>query len=191
MRVLVNDRLDRLDLHAAMPLLPSFRREQALRFRREIDRRQSVAAWLLLREACRRELGLDEVPPLAWTEKGKPWFPSLPGVHFNLSHCPEAAVCAMDSAPVGIDVEAVRPLDEDLLAHVMSPAEQAEILADAAPGTAFMRFWTRKESILKLTGEGLCDTLPSLLENTTGVRTRSVTAPDGRYVYTLASFSEP
>ena len=52
MLVLVNDRLDRLDLNAALPLLPSFRREQALRFRREIDRRQSVAAWLLLREAC-------------------------------------------------------------------------------------------------------------------------------------------
>ena len=188
MLVLVNDRLDRLDLNAALPLLPSFRREQALRFRREIDRRQSVAAWLLLREACRRELGLDEVPPLAWTEKGKPWFPSLPGVHFNLSHCPEAAVCAMDSAPVGIDVEAAGPLDRDVMEQVMSPGEQAEILADAAPEMAFLRLWTRKESLLKLTGEGLCNSLPTLLENTSGVQTSSFTAPDGRYVYTLASF---
>ena len=64
----------------------------------------------------------------------------------------------------------------------------AEILADAAPEMAFLRLWTRKESLLKLTGEGLCNSLPTLLENTSGVQTSSFTAPDGRYVYTLASF---
>ena len=188
MRVLLNDRLDSLDLNVALSLLPSFRREQALRFRRESDRRQSVAAWLLLREACREELGLDEVPTVAWTEKGKPYFPGMPGVHFNLSHCPEAAVCAMDSAPVGIDVEAVRPLDREVMEQVMSPREQAEILADSAPETAFLLLWTRKESLLKLTGEGLCDALPTLLEAELPVQWRSVSAPDGRYVYSLASF---
>ena len=188
MRVLVNDRLDSLDLNAALPLLPPFRREKMLRYIRDTDRRQSVAAWLLLREACRLELGLDEVPPLAWTEQGKPFFPSLPKVHFNLSHCPEAAVCVLDSAPVGVDVEAVQPLDDALLDRVMNLEERREILSDPAPELAFLRLWTRKESLLKLTGEGLRADLDRLLASASGVHLRSITAPSGRYVYSIARF---
>ena len=189
MRVFVNDRLDSLDLQAALPLLPPFRREQALRFTRDSDRRQSVAAWLLLREACREELGLDEVPELAWTETGKPYFPSLEGAHFNLSHCPEAAVCVLDTRPVGIDVESLRPLDGELLERVLSPRERESLRTDPDPELSFLRLWTKKESLLKLTGEGLCEHLDTLLEERPDVRFHSVTAPSGRYVYTFASYS--
>ena len=188
MRVFVNDRLDSVDLDSALTLLPPFRREKALGYFRDIDRRQSVAAWLLLRDACRQELGLDEVPPVAWTETGKPYFPSLDGVHFNLSHCPEAAVCVIDTKPVGIDVEAPLPLDGDLLGRVMSAREREDILSAPDPVLAFLCLWTRKESLLKLTGEGLCENLDSLLEEESGVRFSSVTAPSGRYVYTIASY---
>ena len=186
--VLINDRLDSLDLEGALPMLPPFRREQALRFRRDTDRRQSVAVWLLLREACRRELGREDVPAVAWTDHGKPYFPDLPDVHFNLSHCTEAAVCALGNEPVGIDVEVPQNISPELMERLMSPGEREQILSDPCPEVALARVWTMKESLLKLTGEGLREDLDTLLDGREDVCWQTVCDPSGRYVYTTATY---
>ena len=47
----VNDDITVFDLEAALAGLPECRREKALRFRTDLLRRQSVAAWILLRDA--------------------------------------------------------------------------------------------------------------------------------------------
>jgi 4'-phosphopantetheinyl transferase len=60
---------------------------------------------------------------------------------------------------VGVDVEAIEP-DRDysgVAAHVLAPPEREELLA--LPGGerafAFVRYWSRKEAVLKATGFGL------------------------------------
>ena len=181
--VLVNDVLGELDLNAAAALLPPWRLEKALRYVRETDTRQSIAAWLLLREVCLRR-GLPDVPPIAFGEHGKPFFPDHPSLHFNLSHCREAAVCAVADAPVGIDVEAVMPPDREVMERVLSGEEIRGVLASPDPAVEFTRLWTVKESFLKLTGEGLTDDLPGLLARAEGVTFR--TTLRRRYVYTVA-----
>ena len=39
------------------------------------------------------------------TEKGKPFLPAYPTVHFNISHCDGLVACAVDDSPVGVDAE--------------------------------------------------------------------------------------
>ena len=90
---------------------------------------ERTLAHLLLETALRRELGLETVPPIARGARGKPWFPDLPDLHFNLSHSHGAAVCALHHLPVGVDVEKLRS----------APKRLAAGLGDEA----FFRLWRR------------------------------------------------
>ena len=79
--------------------------------------------------------------------------PGGPG--FSLSHAGDlVGVAVRADGPVGLDVEQVRDVaDLDALAeHVRSPAERARGDLDAA---GFFRAWTRKEALVKATGDGL------------------------------------
>ncbi len=185
-KLLIDDNLGRLDWLAHLGELPAWRRERVLRLRRESDRLQAVAAWLLLRRCCRETLLLSDVPPVAHSASGKPFFPTLPDVHFNLSHCPVAVACAMGSEPVGVDVEAVAPLDLDVARHVFSDNELRQVLADASPGVAFARVWTMKECWLKRHGEGISSDLRPLLNDVDARELRTIIAPDGRWVCTVS-----
>ena len=60
-----------------MSRLSAQRREQALRFRFELGRRQSVAAYLLLRTALEQEYGITEPPLFEYGEHGKPYLAPL------------------------------------------------------------------------------------------------------------------
>lgn len=42
---------------------------------------------------------------------GKPVVRHIPSFHFNLSHSGDWVVCAIDDAPVGIDIEEIKPID--------------------------------------------------------------------------------
>ena len=116
------------------------------------DRR---AAWRLLEEALARRLGLAGLPPAAREERGRPYFPGLPGVRFSLSHSGPFCLCALAAGPVGADVEAVRPRGEVLLRRGLTEAERAWCLEEADPWPRFCLLWTRRESLGKYTGRGL------------------------------------
>jgi len=79
-------------------------------------------------------------------------------VHYNLSHSGDWIVLAIALLPVGADVEFVDPIFpfQDILEDNFSRAEADYV------GTSPERFftlWTRKEAILKATGQGLGDHL--------------------------------
>lgn len=80
---------------------------------------------------------------------------------FNISHSAGLGALAISfAAQVGVDVEAVRPVEDAEIAWALSPAEREE-LALAAPDLrleTFFRFWTLKESLMK--GMGLGAALP-------------------------------
>ncbi|BCB89693.1 4'-phosphopantetheinyl transferase [Phytohabitans suffuscus] len=81
--------------------------------------------------------------------------------HVSISHSGDrvgVALCA--DGPVGVDVEQVTPdVDvESMLRFVLGEAERAAfggIRGERARLEAFLRCWTRKESVLKATGDGL------------------------------------
>ncbi len=180
-----------LDLTEALAAVSAERRTYALRYRREEDQRLCLSAYLLLQRALREEYGLSEVPPFCIGEHGKPVLEGYPDIHFNLSHCQEAVACVVSTHPVGIDIEMVDSYDEALLPTTMNEKEQQMILESPHPESTFIRFWTMKESLLKLTGEGITDNLPSVLSKleATG-ESQNIsfqTTFHNRYIYTVAS----
>lgn len=126
-----------------------------MRYRHEDDRRRSITAYLLLKEAMRRHYGIDGNPEFGYHDGGKPFLISHPDIHFSLSHCRVAVACAVSDSPVGIDIETIRPYKPALARYVLNDAELHEVETAARPDIAFIRLWTMKESYLKMTGEGI------------------------------------
>jgi phosphopantetheinyl transferase (holo-ACP synthase) len=122
----------------------------------ELRRRARVRA----AQVVARHLGLSAADA-RWERDptGRPRLAGQHGVHVSLSHSGDLAAVAVSSAgPVGVDVERVtfrRHLSE-LVGDVLAPQERAEweTMAPDRRLTAFLTWWTRKESLLKAHGRG-------------------------------------
>jgi len=97
-------------------------------------------------------------------EHGKPMLAGGGALHFNLSHSSDLALVAMSqSVEVGVDVEHLRAIRDlsRLAGRFFAPAEAAALasLPEAGRNAAFFRVWTRKEALLKATGQGIANGL--------------------------------
>ena len=102
-----------------------------------------------------REATGEDLPPIAVTDRGKPYFPDSPW-HFSISHTPRRAFCALSERPVGIDAEELdRNLNLRLAEKILSPMEKAQFESAADKRMALLTFWVLKEAAAKLSGEGL------------------------------------
>ncbi len=159
------DNINAAKVEKALSLLPDWRREKACAYRRPTDRFLCAEAYILLCQLLKEEYGIDRQPEFIFGPNGKPQLKSEPRIHFNLSHCPQGILCAIDDSPLGCDIECIdNELDEDMLRRCCSSDERTRILQSADPKEAFITLWTRKEAFLKLSGKGLSDDLPGLLE---------------------------
>jgi len=78
--------------------------------------------------------------------------------HFNISHSEGLGALAISyDAPVGVDVEAIRPIEEGDIAWALSPTERERLAQKGAADQleTFFRFWTLKEAFMKATGLGV------------------------------------
>ncbi len=183
--IYVNDDLQALDLGHALTLLSPQRREYLMRFRNETSRRAGAAAYLLLCKGLRELYGITQPPLFTFGAHGKPFLADHPQIHFSLSHCREAAVCAISDRPIGIDVESPRSFSPSLLSYTMSPEEVESIRSDADPTMAFLRLWTRKEAAFKLQGTGITDDIRLVLQHSSHLLFKTYASPDQRYVYSV------
>ena len=184
MMTLVDEHIWDFDLEAALRELSPQRREQALKFKFEQGQRLSVLAYLLLKKGLREAYGITENPVFEYGEHGKPSIVGHPEIHFNLSHCKEAVVCAVSDSPVGADVESIREYHESLVRYTMNDDEVHQIESSEHPDVAFIRLWTMKEAVLKLIGTGISNDIKNVLVDTPYHLT-TVEAPSGRYIYTV------
>ena len=181
--IYLNDHIDSIDLDEALATISVQRREQALRFRHERGRRLCVAAYLLLKEALSKEYGISGNPLLGYAPSGKPYIEGHPDIHFNLSHCRHAAVCVVSDSPVGVDIEAIRPYNASLARYTMSDDELQHIEAADRRDAAFIRLWTMKEAVLKLSGQGLRSDLKLALSSVADVDFEIIEHP--KYICTV------
>lgn len=182
------EQIENIQFESIVELLPhvSLKRcERLQRIQDESTKTQSVLAELLLRYVIRKEYGLIELPPLAISKQGKPFFNNSK-MFFNLSHCKKAVACAVDSFPLGVDVQEFDSFcscsssisstqvsakkkyqieyPNDLLAEVKSlfwvltEAERSWVMAGETNTECehrFIQLWTFKEAYGKAIGKGI------------------------------------
>ena len=108
----------------------------------------------LLAQLYREETG-EDLPPIAVTERGKPYFEDS-SLHFSISHTKKHAFCVLSSEKVGIDAEEKdRNIDLRLAEKILSPTEKQQFDAAEDQRLALLKFWVLKEAAAKATGEGL------------------------------------
>ena len=184
--IYLDDQLEQLDVAAALAMVSEQRREQVLRYRNEQLQRQSLAAYLLLCRGLREQFGVTDAPVFGHSLNGKPFLWGHPDIHFNMSHCRHAVAVAIDSHPVGIDVESIGRHNDALIRYAMSDEECRQISHSARPDIEFTRLWTMKESLLKLTGQGIRDDLHHILDSQDDYL--FTTQVHDRYVCTLCQY---
>lgn len=193
--IYVNDNIEKIsekELEEAIKGLPEWRKAQTLRFKHHRGRVECAFSYILLCEAL-RERGITEPPTFVYGREGQEGKPSLaehPEIHFNLSHCKHAVVCAVSERPVGVDVEALGRYSERLARYTMNEDEQAEIAAAEDKDVAFTRLWTMKEATAKLTGEGIGTNVREVLRNSYNIITRTRVNIEKGYVVTVAKSLE-
>jgi 4'-phosphopantetheinyl transferase len=120
------------------------------------DRRRYAGAHAAMRTILGEYLGRrPESLRLEPDQLGKPHLAGS-DLQCSLSHAGELALVAIGRRwPLGVDVEQARPLpDADALKAACFTERERKHL-DRAGESELLRLWTRKEALLKATGEGL------------------------------------
>ena len=134
---------------AGIDFLPAYRREKIERYKNNDDKIRSLVGGLLLRYAFGKRA--DEI---AVDANGKPY---LDGENFNLSHTDGIVALAVAHAPVGVDIEKVRPVNFAVSNKIFSESE-TEFLStfnQDEKSINFFDIWVGKESVCKAIGSGL------------------------------------
>jgi 4'-phosphopantetheinyl transferase len=138
--------------------------KRADRFHFDRDRQRFSAARAVLRKILAAYLAADsKTLTFCYSKKEKPSLGqpySGSGITFNVSHSGGIALFAISRGrDVGVDVEQIKPdIEVEAIGRrFFSAHEQAQLFALPAEERleAFFRCWTRKESYIKATGDGL------------------------------------
>ncbi|GAY11249.1 4'-phosphopantetheinyl transferase superfamily protein [Pseudonocardia sp. N23] len=102
-------------------------------------------------------------------QHGKPRLDEPGAPEFSFTHSGDLVGLAVADVAVGLDAEHHRTLSDvaSMAEHVSSPVEKQR----PAPSSTeeFLRIWTRKEALLKVTGEGLSRAMDSITLSPPGV----------------------
>jgi 4'-phosphopantetheinyl transferase len=138
-------------------LLDDVERSRVRRLHRPDDQARFVSATALLRRAVAAETGLrpsavvlDRSCPTCGRPHGRPRLPGL-DIHASIAHSGNIVGVALTRVGlVGLDVEELKERDFMTLGrHVLDSDEAVSSSLD------FYRYWTRKEAVVKATGDGM------------------------------------
>jgi 4'-phosphopantetheinyl transferase len=142
-------------------MLSADERARAGRFHFAQDRHRFIVARGILRTLVAGRLGLAPAAvAFSYLAHGKPAVAAESPLDFNLSHSGNRALFALSgNGRVGVDLEALdRDVDVMALAQrFFHPGETAALrqLPQPLRRRAFFACWTRKEAVVKATGDGL------------------------------------
>lgn len=158
--VKLSDQIFQEDVHRLISRIPehAFRRVRH-NSPRKFDHYHSLIGDILIRSVIHHQTNAkwSEIK-IAVSKYGKPYIKNQADIHFNLSHSHEWVVAAVDRKPIGIDVEYIQPIDEEIARFYFSPIEYSNLIhvKEGAERLAyFYDLWTLKESFIKKVGKGL------------------------------------
>ena len=179
MEVLIFDHMDQCseaEVQRMLPRVSEQRREQALKYKHLFGQFCCLKSWLMLEERL-RVMGYG-LPDFQYNEHGKPYIEG--GPYFSISHCKEGIAVAIDDQPIGIDIEAIRHANEDLIERTMNEEERVGM-----DDRKFTRLWTQKEAVVKAEGVGIqsFEQLQSIIGNR---KSNIETIEKENYIYSIA-----
>lgn len=139
------------------------------------DKKKSAASFTFLRLVLSKYIGKNpkEIPIIRSCKEcgephGKPWIlENYKNIKFNLSHSEKNIVVGLSiKHDIGIDIEEKdTDLNSDVFSHVLSVDELRALnsLPLDEKNNNFLKYWTRKESIVKAIGIGLNVNLSELI----------------------------
>lgn len=190
------------------------RREQALWYKHIFGQFACLKSYCMLLELLRKHrlIGANECPDFVVNAYGKPRLKldeigvALSAesgensgelgtigaqLDFSISHCRKGILVAIDTQPIGVDIESVRRVDEALVEHTMNSREIEEIHASDNPDMAFTRLWTQKEAVLKQRGTGINCDLRNVLTTNSLLNLQTIVDTQKGYAYSLARKISP
>lgn len=191
MKVLIFDELQSIterEFQNDLLNVPQWRRDKALSFKFFIDKVLCIKSYLLLKKGLELEFGIIGNPEFSYLENGKPILKYHPDIHFNLSHCKKGIICVLDEKPVGCDIEEIPDeIDMQLCEFSFNKQELNQIKGAENSCIEFAKLWTKKEALLKLSGEGLTDDLKTVLSKNQILNKsfKTTVCLDKGYVYTF------
>ena len=135
-------------------------RREAVSKKNELHFKQSVLGDILSIKAARKFLN-DEPPKIKRTKHGKPYF-DIPNGYISVSHSGDLVAVVIDSKPIGIDIEIIKPFNQKLIKRVCSERE-TEYISEKIE--RFFEIWTAKEAYLKIEGIGLSKGIINIIVN--------------------------
>ncbi len=147
------------------------------------------ATYELLAEVLREHFGVKlSKLEIVKGEHGKPYFKDN-DIYFNVSHCRGLSVCAVAyGAEVGVDAENIRAYRANVAKRIFNEAELEALEGATDKDEFFFNVWTFKESVVKLSGEGLSWDAKELdyFNNDFDVARHKISVGDTDYIITIA-----
>lgn len=172
MRILIFNDIDALNddfVNRCEKFLPSWRKEQMLRYKYLKGKIQNGLAYVmlvrLLIDECDRDYVLKNIPEFSYNEHGKPFMKNYANLYFSISHCKTAVAVALSNQPIGIDIEDVTRYKDSVAAYVSNDDELKMIKESEKPVLPFIELWTQKEAVFKYEGTGITDGIKNILNN--------------------------
>ena len=142
--------------------MPKDRQNRTSRYKHHTDQMRSVAAYYALERAliCYSPAAQDvEKLQIGYEASGKPYLKGFHEFHFSLSHAGKYAICAVNwENSIGADILQIRRADLRVAKRFFAKTELDQLMQlqqGIKQDRLFTRIWTRKESYVKFTGEGL------------------------------------
>lgn len=151
------------DLSKLISSFPTYKQNKISQLTNKESIKQSVLSGLLLRKAF-IEFGHPEYENLIYEDRyGKPKLPKEIPWFFSISHSKEMVVVVISDKQIGVDIEHISNAKLDVANRFFTLSEIEKINNAKDANLEFLKYWTAKESYLKLIGKGLLDSLSSVV----------------------------
>ncbi|MBC8757075.1 4'-phosphopantetheinyl transferase superfamily protein [Kordia sp. YSTF-M3] len=151
----INQPLNTFDFQRYLDQMPLVIQQKICRYKNWEDAHTSLVGKLLLIQAL-QDIGFPKIDlsVLTYNQYGRP---SIPGkIDFNISHSKTLVMCVVTTnGSIGIDVEALKPIDKTDFYNCWTPTETKAIYTDLEEYNTFYTYWTKKEAVVKAIGNGL------------------------------------
>ena len=123
----------------------------------------STFAYEKLRQILKQDYNY-EFNKFIYNKFNKPYLPT-DNIYFNISHCKDIVVIAINDKEIGVDIEFYDRYNTKYLDQIFSTKEIEQIKKSTNPNKEYSILWCMKESLLKCIGTGIKKDMKHVLEN--------------------------